>query len=194
MNIKTIDFPDNQYIKEEYQDKKWICLHHTGSTNAKQDINWWKQTPDKIATPFIIDRDGSIYQIFDSKYFGWHLGLKDFNSALNRLYNAESIGIEIVNLGALTEKQISSKKFEYMVSNYRGSKYWQLYNDSQYQSLNELINYLLTIYPKIGKDIITSNEFDLSVFKNPCIYSHRNVHREKTDVSPAFDFNKIKIS
>jgi N-acetyl-anhydromuramyl-L-alanine amidase AmpD len=193
MNIIKIDFPEDQYIKKEYLDKKWICLHHTGSSNAKQDIAWWKQTPDKIATPFIIDRDGSIYQLFDTKYFAWHLGLKDFNSILNEQYNAESIGIEIVNLGVLTDSQVATKKFEYITKDFRSGKHWQKYTDKQYNSLNDLINYLLKLYPKIGKTVITKEDFDLTVFKIPCIYSHRNVHREKTDVSPAFEFNKINI-
>ena len=80
MNIIKVQFPDNQYIKEETA-KTQIVLHHTASgPGIDGDVAWWRKTPERVATHYIIDRRGQIFQLFDLKYWGYHLGLsnKDF--------------------------------------------------------------------------------------------------------------------
>jgi len=108
--LVQVDFPEDQYYKEETE-KKQIVLHHTVSGgNADGVISWWKQDPLRIATAFIIAGDGTIYQIFSSKYWAHHLGIKsDFIKSLgftdygtrNVTLNKESVGIEVCNWGGL---------------------------------------------------------------------------------------------
>ncbi len=86
-----------QYFAEEFP-KKQIYLHHTVGGTAKSTFDWWNGTPDRVGTAFIIDRDGTIYQVFDPKYWAFHLGLTTSN---NLITNKSSIGIEIANWGAL---------------------------------------------------------------------------------------------
>ena len=96
--IIQVDFPENQYIKEQTA-KTQIALHHTVSGQGVDgDINWWRQTVDRIATALIIGWDGKIYQCFASQYWGHHLGLKSSN---NVRLNKSSIGIEIDSWGGL---------------------------------------------------------------------------------------------
>lgn len=194
MNIKKVDYADDLYMKENTS-KNWICLHHTCSLDPQQDIEYWKSQANKVCTPYIVARDGTIYNLFDDKYWSYHLGLKaadGFDHNKNIKYNSETIGIEISNLGELTQKQVDSGKFKFETKDYRGQKYWQTYTSEQYQAISELIKWIISKYPNIKTTFIQTEDFNQSVFDNSCIFSHRNVHREKTDVSPAFDFRKLE--
>lgn len=96
--VKQLDFPETQYHKEIFS-KKQIVLHHTSSgPGVEGDARWWLSTPDKVATTKIIDRNGTIYSCFDSKYWASHLGLHHVN---NGVLQRGSIGIEIDSWGVL---------------------------------------------------------------------------------------------
>lgn len=118
MNITTkpiefVNFPSDQYYREE-TNKKQIVLHHTVSgEGVNGDLTWWLTTASRIATHFVIARDGTPYQCFNSKYWGHHLGITSsvfidfgFKTALgkNLKLNKESISIEIDSWGGLVEK------------------------------------------------------------------------------------------
>ncbi len=101
-DIIKVDFPDNQYYREQTT-KKQIVLHHTVSGKGVMgDIEWWKGTPERIATSIIIQYDGKIYQCFSSLYWAHHLGLKTSN---NVILNKASIGVEIDSWGPLMKYQ-----------------------------------------------------------------------------------------
>jgi len=96
--IISVDFPENQYIKEATE-KKQIVIHHTVSGQGVDgDIAWWRQTVERVGTAIIVGWDGKIYQCFGSKYWAHHLGLKTAN---NKELNMGSVGIEIDAWGAL---------------------------------------------------------------------------------------------
>lgn len=97
-DIIQVDFPDDQYFREQ-TDKKQIVLHHTVSGQGVDgDISWWRQTAERIGTAIIIGWDGKIYQCFSSKYWAHHLGT---NAVNNKALNKASIGIEIDAWGGL---------------------------------------------------------------------------------------------
>lgn len=101
-------FPITKYYRSIYE-KTQIDLHHTVSGNGVQgDINWWIKSLFRIATAFIIARDGVIHQLFNSAYWAYHLGVKDATlSALGitnvsaKGLNRNSIGIELDSWGGL---------------------------------------------------------------------------------------------
>ena len=104
--------PKNQYFNTEIS-KKQIYLHHTVSGNgAEGDLNWWRKTPDRIATCGVVERDGDWYECFDPKYWAYHLGINSHhinkyrNSKVpqpNQTLNKHSIGIEIDSWGGLVK-------------------------------------------------------------------------------------------
>jgi N-acetyl-anhydromuramyl-L-alanine amidase AmpD len=109
-DIVQVDFPENQYYREETE-KKQIVLHHTVSSGKVDGtINWWKQDPQRVATQFIVDATGVVYQLYSSKFWAHHLGIKsdfikkygflDYGTRNTKL-NKESIGIEISRWGGL---------------------------------------------------------------------------------------------
>lgn len=91
--------PD-QYIPER-QEKDLVVLHHTVGGTARSTFEWW-QTGDReqrVATAYIIDRDGIIYEVFDPAHWAYHLGLKGAAGA----HDKRSIGIELASEGGLRE-------------------------------------------------------------------------------------------
>lgn len=110
--LVQIDFPENQYYRETTS-KNQVVIHHTVSGGYAQGvINWWNQDPQRIATHFIIQQDGTIFQLYSSKYWAHHLGVKaDFLKNMgftdygtrNTLLNKSTIGIEICRWGGLVK-------------------------------------------------------------------------------------------
>jgi N-acetyl-anhydromuramyl-L-alanine amidase AmpD len=108
--IVQVDFSENQYYRQE-TNKNSLVLHHTVSGPYAQGvIDWWNQDPQRIATHFIIQKNGTIFQLYSSKYWAHHLGIKstflqqlgftDY-STRNVLLNQNSIAMEITNWGGL---------------------------------------------------------------------------------------------
>lgn len=94
---RQLRLTDDQYFKEETV-KTQLVLHHTVGGSAKSTFDYWQSNPDHIATAYIIERDGTIYETFDPLYWAHHLGLK---IPKNIVYNKASIGIELASEGAL---------------------------------------------------------------------------------------------
>lgn len=102
-DLKPLDLNDedlvmvewDRYYKEQYN-KKQIVLHHTVSgPGTRGDLITWKKYRSNIATCIIIERDGTIQQLFSSRYWGYHLGAG--KSSLDK----HSIAIELDNWGGL---------------------------------------------------------------------------------------------
>ena len=101
---KITRVPWTRYVKEIHP-KKQVVLHHTVSGDGiTGDLKTWEKWRT-VSTGFIIDRDGTINQLFSSKYWSHHL--KAGNSTLDK----QSISIELDNWGGLTKGDGSLKQF-----------------------------------------------------------------------------------
>lgn len=211
-NIIKVDFPSNQYFKQEFY-KSQICLHHTVSGfGVENDIAWWKSTPDRIATSMIIGRDAKIYECFDSKYWGYHLGVRneDIIAAKIKKYNRldyTCIGIELDSWGGLcihTDKNYYPAKWDAkkkkMVPNtackpvenvtkynksYRGFTEYESYTEVQIDALHDV---LLMLGNK-WRIPLTYNESMWNLSANALtgvsgIWSHGSFRLDKSDVHP----------
>lgn len=195
MTIRKVEFPLNQYYPEQVP-KTQIVLHHTVSSNEKSPIDWWKKTPERVATAFVVAKNGVISQIYDPAQWGYHLG-----KGSTTQQNKNSIGIEIVNEGGITEKngkffwldgkaKYPGKVFDNQTA-YRGFRYFAEYTDEQYQATASLSKMLCEMF-SIPKDTLTQYDFNKNFFNHKGILSHRNLRPDKTDVSPAWDFHKFE--
>ncbi len=105
LEFNQLKFPTNQYIPEIHT-KNQIVLHHTASgKGVNGDYRHWLNSKSRIATCVIVDSEGVVNQLFSSKYWGYHLGIKskvfkDRNIPYQRL-DKSSIGLEIDNWGGL---------------------------------------------------------------------------------------------
>ena len=171
MNIKQFPFSITQYIQEE-NPKKQIYLHHTaGGPSGERVYQDWAANVERIATCVTISgqgigaTDGQIVQGFPSKYWAYHLGLKESTfhrfivpyKSLDRI----SIGIEICNWGQLTvkngkyytyvNKELNIKDVIKLPKAYKGFDFFHNYTDAQIASVKEL---LLLWKDKYGRNSI----------------------------------------
>src|SRR5205085_11648841 len=98
MNVSTaLRLPPDSYFPEKHQ-KDLVVLHHTVGGSAKSTFEYWRTDEQHIGTAYIVDRDGTIYEVFPPECSAYHLGLKT-----TRELHKRSVGIEIASEGALRE-------------------------------------------------------------------------------------------
>lgn len=187
--IKKLPLASNQYYQGVYT-KKYIFLHHTAGGSAASSVAHWASNPDHIATPYIIDRDGTIYETYNPKFWSYHLGVKG-NSAIEKA----SIGIEICCYGALTEKNgqwitytgkaILKDKTVKLAEPFRNFQTWEAYTPEQIESLKQLIPYLMDKFKIKKQDNVDKFwEYQDPSKLSPGIWSHTTVRKDKLDIFP----------
>ncbi len=198
--IKSVDFPEDQYLPR-VTEKNQIVLHHTVSPNnsIKGDINTWVNSKSRIATCIIIGGDGTPYQLFSSRYWGYHLGIKSkvFKKLgiPYQLLDDNAIGVEIDSAGGLKKKDgkwvdtygyiIPNEEVQEYPNGYKGYYGFQKYTDEQIETLRELLIYWGNHY-NIPLDY---NDDMWDVSKNalsgkPGIWSHTSFRDDKSDIHP----------
>lgn len=211
MNLIQHNFPKTQYVNERTE-KRQIVLHHTASgPGVDGDINWWMKTPERVATHFIIDREGRVHQLFDESFWGYHLGLeqKVFTQAhlQYKQLDKQSIGIELDSWGYLaphTDGKFYPAKwdgrrnmpntaakpvpyfYEYCSSQkWKGNQYYEKYTTKQLAALRELLTELCRRH-NIPKTY--NNEMWVVSTKalrgEPGIFAHCSYRHDKSDVHP----------
>lgn len=202
INIIKEYLPISEYYREQTTKNK-IVLHHTVSSSKQSTTSWWIKDGIHVATAFIIDKDGQIYELFDPTFWSYHLG-----SGTVTLDNKAAIGIELVNEGQLYKREDNTyywwidKDNPFGKAKYNGEvfdngeewrdfRYWAKYTSPQIDSVIKLLKYLTEKF-NINIDIITSYLYDKSLLNYNGIISHHNVRKDKTDVSPALNLNMIK--
>jgi len=136
--INQVAFPEDHYFKEE-QVKKQIVLHHTISDTLNSVISTWTEKPQHVATPFVISKDGTINQLFSSKYWAIHLFRNSSpfdkvgipNGKTQRyIIEKQSIGIEILSWGGIYKGDGKTKKdFGHGEIILQNGKYYAIYGN-----------------------------------------------------------------
>lgn len=201
--IRPIGF-DNYYVKEETE-KNMIVVHITEGY-LKGDLATLVKPGDKVCVNYVIARNGTVYEIIDQKYWGWHLGKGAIGG--NGHGSSRSISIELSNAGVLNlnGNELHDYKREYCSLNdkdeyikldvpFRGEKYFASVPDEQYNALAGLIEYVCKEH-NIPKKLV---EDKYNIFPNPTaakqfrgICTHINFRNSgKWDIGPAFDWDKV---
>jgi N-acetyl-anhydromuramyl-L-alanine amidase AmpD len=193
--IKDKGLPLKEYFPTAYK-KERICLHHTCGTTAEGAISWWKQKSEKVGTAYLVDKDGIVTEAFNDSFYAYQYGLKNMSNRLD--LEKSSIGIEIVNEGGLYERNGKiytdwNKEYtgEVVRKSWRDYKVWASYTEQQYAAVAELIKRIAEKHD-LSIKLNESIEFNINVFKTHTVINHANVRLDKTDLSPAFDFEKLK--
>jgi N-acetylmuramoyl-L-alanine amidase len=108
MNIQKYPLSRKQYFAD-VTPKKYVVWHGTaGRTRntpangkpgvATTSIDAWKRDEQRVGAPYLVDRDGTIYETFEDTYWIYHLGLKGTNGR----YDRASVAIELANELTLT--------------------------------------------------------------------------------------------
>ena len=196
---------DNNFFYEEQCKKERIVLHATHGVLAMDVANLSKQ---HVSTPYVIARDGTVYELFDPKYWSYHLGsLGRGYWTSNTTESKKTIGIELSNIGDLSPHKtkqdilldawgypycMKEHKDLYEASEYRGKSYFATYTDEQYKSLDSLLLSLCRRFDIVHSFLPKAERFEKMMKEpNAGIISHANYRSNKVDVSPAFDFSRI---
>lgn len=202
--------PTNQF-RDEVTAKDLIVLHFTAGLSAQSAYWSWTATSDRVATSYVVDPDGSIYEFFDPSRWAHHLGVPGAANP-NFLHDRRSIGIEIANPGGLkldkqNPRQLNwwpanyttrwctlEENAKYIRRSYRGLDYFAAFPEPQFQSVCGLVNMLCDAFriPRNVPSPYCRDRYDLAAyapFKG--IASHQNFHPEKTDIGPAWDWPRF---
>ena len=83
--------------------KQRVVLHFTAG-QLRSDLSALTRDNYHVSVAFVIGRDGTVYQLFSSKYWSGHLGKGIGNTNTGNAQDKCTIGIEISNYGYLTER------------------------------------------------------------------------------------------
>jgi len=197
------------YFSPKRIPKARICLHFTVG-NVRSDVYTLAGT-SKVSVPFLVARDGTVYEFFDSHFWAYHLGK---NSRYDNLsMSAVSVGIEISNYGPLTPAGSvlnNAYKSAYcsldqtdayveLGAAYRGYRYFASYTDAQIEAVGRLLRYLgaehqipLSFLPEARRNEVLddlSKEGPGTAFLGVC--SHVNFRPDKFDLGPAFAWDTL---
>ena len=201
---------------KEPADKKRIVLHFTAGP-ISSDIPQLTPAEDKpnhfVSVPFVVARDGTIYQLFSSKYWAYNLGMKASDGNVDHIFERESIAIEISNYGVLIPDENNLKTiyhtpahpdlycnkeqeaaYKLLDQPFRKNQYYATFTDLQLQSTIKLIRWITEKY-NIKRDFL--DVADRYTCKSSTqnfngITSHVNYRKDgKWDIGPAFDWDRL---
>ena len=190
----------NDQFFQDVHKKKQIYLHHTaGGGNPIAVAKYFHQKQERVATAFVIGEKGTIVQLFSSKHWAYHLGLKPevfAEKGVNyQSLDKISIGIEICNFGMLKKQngnfinyiggKVDRSQVTELNGKYKGHIFWQRYTDEQIESTRQLLVYLCDTYG-------ISKEYNNSIFDidkralrgENGIFTHNSVRHDKSDIYP----------
>jgi N-acetyl-anhydromuramyl-L-alanine amidase AmpD len=211
--------PDrNNYFYPDAHAKERIVLHFTAG-NLRSDMQSLTTQGRHVSVPFVIARDGTIYQLFPSANWSGHLGAGLGNQGTNNAQDKVTIGIELSNYAYLVPRDGNLETIysrapqngkpgpidEYCsLSNtaaylkidkpFREQSYYASYTPEQIESTIILLRYLTAKYniPRqfLPEDKRYSTTNDVLTFKG--IVSHINYRPSgKWDIGPAFDWETL---
>ncbi len=107
----VVSAPSPNFNSRNGMDIDTIVLHHTASNNGKGDLAWMRNSRSQVSAHYMVDKDGTIYQLVGDDKRAWHAGTSALHGTPTDV-NGRSIGIEIVNDGSgktpFTEAQMKA--------------------------------------------------------------------------------------
>jgi N-acetyl-anhydromuramyl-L-alanine amidase AmpD len=208
INRSRFVLPTKEFFPEVVE-KDLIVLHFTAGQSAQSAFNTWMNNPERVATAYIVDSDGTIYELFDPCYWAYHLGVKGTSA-----HDRRSIGVEIANVGPLKQSPSDTNRLDWWPNNwgtpwcrldeagryvrtrFRGIDYFASFPEPQVTSVARLAAYLCERFgvPKNLPARTRRKECDTSYYATrKGVVPHQNFRPDKWDVGPAFDWERLGI-
>ena len=204
----TLALDPKDYVGERVA-KDLIVLHFTAGSTAAGAVSSWRGTPDRVATAYLVERDGTIHEVFPPDRWAHHLGIKGGTA-----HERRSIGIEIVNVGPLRPhpddaavltswpnnwRQRYCRRDEtdrYVTATYRDEHHFATYTDAQADATGALVRWLCETFSiqavlPAGADRLTFDAAKFAAFKG--VAAHVNYRKDKWDVGPAFPWDRLGL-
>lgn len=198
---------DHSYYYREKSIKKHIVCHATMGF-LSNDVANLSRPNRHVSTAYLIGRNGHVFELFNPHYWSYHIGSAPKGAGWqNKTLSKMTIGIELSNFIVLKEHATDKKaltdywnfkycnksnNFAYRQINYRGYDYYATFTDEQYRSLDSLLLHLCRQFniPHTFLPLQQRYGFTKQIPKAG-IWLHSNVRKDKYDMSPVFDFNRI---
>jgi len=200
---RTLALPSKEYYVQETR-KDLVVLHFTAGSTARGAIDSWRKDPQHVATAYVVDLDGTIYEAFDPRYWAYHLGIKG-----SSVHEKRSIGIEIVNVGPLKEvggnlnwwyKDFGTvfcpltDTSRYKEKAFRNIRYFADFPQAQVVAVASLVRHLCDQF-EIPLELTPEAKrysFDPTFYANyRGITSHANFRQDKWDIGPAYPWETL---
>lgn len=207
------------YYYDVAHPKQRIVIHYTAGS-LRSDIATLTAQDRHVSVPFVIARDGTIYQLFSSRFWSGHLGKGVGNTNTANAQDKCTIAIELSNYGWLTEHQgaletcysrltgsngssgpadvycllADNDAYQKLATSFREKRYYATFSKAQYESLIVLLRYLTTKYniPRQFLPEALRYQTTQTVLQFRGIVSHVNYRTDgKWDLGPAFDWNMV---
>jgi len=184
---------ESNYYDSVYK-KTQIVIGHSGRKEMRHFDSWLyrRNGQYKKTSAFSIDTEGNVYQHFDPKYYSDFLGNEQDKCNISiTLVNQGWLKLNEMNVYVDWLGHIYSRSIEPFEKNWRDYRYWAKYTEEQFSSLKNLIDHICEEF-NIERKIIDYNVYDseVDIFKG--ITFRSNYYADLTDVSPAFEIEKIK--
>lgn len=200
----TLRLPPAQFMGGNWP-KDLLVYHHTAGGSAASSLASWIATPTRVGTAYFVERDGKVFEVFDPAASCGHLGL-------GGRQETRSIGIELCNWGWLHkvgtgwrawprtkagQPTVTVEDSKVHVAQWRGEPAWEVYPEAQIAASIRLGLYLIARFG-LDPDVAPSPfhaGYDLDRFKAfRGVIAHAHVRKDKTDVSPAFPWERLRAA
>ena len=134
-----------------------IIVHYTGGIKKEGAINALYHSNMQVSAHFVLDVDGTVYQLMPLNKIGWHAGKSAFGDRSG--FNKYSLGIEIVNPGYLNKaddgefytyfnNKVKDKSKAVLARhpNETRERYWHAYEEAQIISTFHLCEELAKMF------------------------------------------------
>ncbi|MDZ7359669.1 MAG: N-acetylmuramoyl-L-alanine amidase [candidate division KSB1 bacterium] len=206
VRLQPADGNETYYTAEAFH-KERVVLHFTTGYIRGDVAMLTKPKPDpatRVSVAFLLARDGNIYNLFNSRYWAYHLGPTAVGG--NTQMSRSSIGVEISNIGPLVPQGQSlttttsqdvychlNEPIYYRRASYRGFNYYASFTEAQYNSLIALLRYLTARFNIPRRFLPLASRYetrnDIANFRG--IVSHVNFRTDKFDIGPAFEWERV---
>lgn len=196
---------DQSFYYEEETPKERITIHFTAG-NLKGDIAALTTPDNHVSVPYVVARNGIIYELFDPKLWSYHLGKGAVGG--NGTGSKASIGIEMSNIGPLTLDgdqlmtsypndvycSVDEKEFYVETAEFRERTYFATHTDAQYNSLLQLLKYLTARFDIPYAFLPEPQRYETS--EEAARFNGINTHINsrvsgKWDIGPGFEWDRI---
>lgn len=197
---------DESFLYKEEVPKERIVLHFTQGY-LKGDIDTLTKPNNHVSVAFVIARNGTILNLWPSKFWSYHVGPGAQGG--NKEMSSRSVAIEISNIGCLNKTpsglatEYSSKDiyceeaeetFFTKIPAYREREYFATFTEKQYDAIIQLLRFLTAKYAIPAAFLPPEKRYGIAedVAKFRGITSHVNYRKDKCDIGPAFDWDRVR--
>ena len=196
---KSIRLEQKDYVPTETE-KDLIVLHHTVGGSVESTVDYWKSNPKRIATAYLVERNGDIFEVFDPRYWAFHLGLTGSGGAVDK----RSIGIEIASEGPLIQwggklycygivspKTLFTQAYYDHKAPWREYRFFDAYSEEQIAAVIALVGDLCGRFGIPRQIPATHYDADAAYRDFKGVLGHHHLRPDKTDVHPGCPWARL---